>query len=424
MEKIMIKVLWIEDDLEVFKAFRETAYDYSIEFIHSDNWIDGKKLLKEQFKEISAIIFDAHCKWDKGSIADDKFLSDVLSELWELFGKADRSIPWYILSAGTMNNYGDVIGNANNRKRHDFDIEWGRADWLKTFVMSQEDNNPLLSQILKSAENQTHNIILRRHHDTFKYLGTDGNICKGARAIMFNALSALYAPEENIGFEFQGNPIRKVLEHMIRHANKIGIIPDAFFDERNNPKMADCVNFLCGGYAQHVKIRLWNPENNESFAIFPKPLSYYLQNVLYYSNNCSHSEEDEDIAYINSSYEKDLFFAMVLHLSHLIAHYGGFVDSHRDIEKNRQLSRPVPEDIAENSTAGDPIEMIEHVVEGPICIDGQRNPYIRDVQLHESYRLNAGQTYHTKQVYPNTGKYKDKYQFFASQAFLGESPQE
>ena len=110
----MIKVLWIEDDLKVYKAFRGTASLYNIEFIHADNWIDGKQLLKEQFNEISAIILDAQCKWDKNSIAEDQFLNEVMSELWELFGEVRKTIPWYILSAGTMNDYAKVIANANS----------------------------------------------------------------------------------------------------------------------------------------------------------------------------------------------------------------------------------------------------------------------------------------------------------------------
>ena len=82
----MIKVLWIEDDLKVYKAFRGTASLYNIEFIHADNWIDGKQLLKEQFNEISAIILDAQCKWDKNSIAEDKFLNEVMSEFFKQAG--------------------------------------------------------------------------------------------------------------------------------------------------------------------------------------------------------------------------------------------------------------------------------------------------------------------------------------------------
>ena len=413
----MIKVLWIEDDLKVYKAFRGTASLYNIDFIHADNWIDGKQFLKEQFNEISAIILDAQCKWDKNSIAEDKFLNEVMSELWELFGEVRKTIPWYILSAGTMNDYAKVIANANNRKRQSYDNEWGPVSWAKPAVIPQIMNNPLLNQILEVAKKQIQNIILSRHKETFKYLGTEGNLCNGSRTIMLKAFSALYAPEENIGFEFQGNPIRKVLEHMLRHANKLGIIPDEFIDDRNNPKVTDCKNFLIGEIPNYVKIQLWDPEKNEAFAIFPKPLSHYLQNVLNYVNSCSHSEEDEDIPYIINSDEKDLFFAMILHLSHLIAHYGKFVDSHRDVESNKKLSRIIPVNNTETTSASDNNNMIDYHVEGPIYIDCQGNPYIKDVLLKESYKHNANQIYHTRKVYPNTGRTKDKYKYYAPKVF-------
>lgn len=55
MVKNTIKVLWIEDDLGVYESFRNTASTYGIEFIHADNWLEGKQKLKEQFNELSAI---------------------------------------------------------------------------------------------------------------------------------------------------------------------------------------------------------------------------------------------------------------------------------------------------------------------------------------------------------------------------------
>ena len=108
---------------------------------------------------------------------------------------------------------------------------------------------------------------------------------------------------------------------------------------------------------------------------------------------------------------------MILHLSHLIAHYGKFVDEHRDIEKNKQLSRTVPTENTEMKPTGEKNDMIEYYVEGPICIDNQGNPYIKDVQLKESWKHHEGKIYHTKGVYLNTGKLKNKYKYYAPKVF-------
>lgn len=407
----IIKVLWIEDDIDVYNTFSDTASTYNISFIHADNWIDGKKLLKDQYKEISAIILDAQCKWDKDSIAEDNFIKDVLSELWELFGETRKPIPWYILSAGTMNNYADIIETANNRKRKNYDKIWGEVSWSKKIV-KEFDNNPLLTKIREVSKTLAHNIVLSRHQETFKYLGTEGNLCQAARITMLNAFLALYAPDENIGFEFKGNPMRTVLEHMFRHANKLGIIPDAFLDNHNNPIVADCKNFMIGEIPKHVKFQLWDTENNKAFSIFPSPLSDYLENVLNFGNADSHSKEEENRPYIINSDEKDLFFAMTLHLSHLICHYGRFIDSHRDIEKNKRLSRPISIDITDRTDS-----MVVHYVEGPICIDNLGKPYIKDVLLPDSYKQNAGQIYCTKKVLINTRKQKEHYKYFAPKVF-------
>lgn len=424
MERTTIKVLWIEDDLGVYESFRNPASTYGIQFIHADNWQDGKLLLKEQFNELSAIILDAQCKWEKDAPAEDRFLNDVLSELWELFGEVRRTIPWYILSAGTMNNYAGIIETANSRKRQSFDKDWGPVSWKKVEVVSKFANNPLLKQILDVAKNQSHNIILSRHKDTFKYLGTEGYLCNAARSIMLHAMSALYYPEENIGFEFQGNPIRKVIEHLFRHANKIGIIPDDFINDRKNPQMTDCMRYLIGEHPHYIKIQLWDPEKQEPFAVFPKPHYYYIQNVLNFVHSCSHSEEDEDAPYIIDSSEKDLFFAITLQLSHLIALYGKFIDDHKDVEHNKTLHRAIPEEGAEEAkhASGGRSEtvkstgsqkLIPHVVEGYV-VETDGILHIGDVclPLRKKYQ-EPGKKFRIENVLQNTQDNKDKYPYFA-----------
>lgn len=426
MKMNIIKVLWIDDDRGVYESFRNTAIvpPYGIQFIHADNWIDGKKKLKEEFNEISAIILDAQCKWDKESVAEDRFLNDVMSELWELFGEVRRTIPWYVLSAGTMKKYAEAIEAANSRKRQSYDKDWGPVSWKKTQVLAQFENNTFLMKIREVAENQSHNIILSRHHDTFKYLGTDGYLCKAARTIMLNALSALYFPEENIGFEFQGNPIRKVVEHMFRHANKIGIIPDDFLNERNNPQMTDSMKYLIGEHPKYIKIQLWDPEKQEPFAVFPKPHFYYIQNVLNFVHSCSHSEEDEDAPYIIDSCEKDLFFAITLQLSHLIAFYGKFIDEHKDVEQNKTLHRTIPEESTEevkhtSSSSSESTKstgsqkLIPHVVEGYV-VETDGVLHIGDVclPLRKKYQ-EPGKKFRIENVLQNTQDNKDKYPYFA-----------
>jgi uncharacterized protein YggL (DUF469 family) len=43
---------------------------------------------------------------------------------------------------------------------------------------------------------------------------------------MLKMLSALYYPEENLNFVYEGNPLRKVLEYIFHIANKYGLLPD------------------------------------------------------------------------------------------------------------------------------------------------------------------------------------------------------
>lgn len=86
-------------------------------------------------------------------------------------------------------------------------------------------------------------------------------------------------------------------------------------------------------------------------------------------------------------------------------------------EKNKLLSRTVPTENTEMKPAGEKNDMIEYYVEGPKCIDNQGNPYIKDVQLKESWKHHEGKINHTKGVYLNTGKLKNKYKYYAPKLF-------
>ena len=139
MDNAVYNVLWIDDaDQPNFvEGFRVFAGLRNIQFIHFENWTDAQPTLNKEFNELTAIILDANCKWDSSEQApSERFLPDVLSKLYQMFGDRHREIPWYILSAGTMTNFDQITDAVISRDRRAHEIDWGITIYLKDKTVS------------------------------------------------------------------------------------------------------------------------------------------------------------------------------------------------------------------------------------------------------------------------------------------------
>ena len=323
------KVLWIDDDYSIVDAYQTIAEEeYDIDLIHKGNWEDGKKYLIENFNEITAIILDANCKLkSEGVIEGNIFLATVTPELQRLFGERNNSIPWYILSAGRGDDF-EPITRCVTAARKEFDEDWGEAIFLKDAI-EESDENPLFKQICEVGAKQEQNIVLHRHHDTFKYLGKKDYINQEARVYMLEILTQLYHPSNTLNIKDCGTKMRKIMEHLFRHANATGILPDAFLEKKDTPNLADSMYFLCGRTANNIKMRLLDKKTNRSFTLFNESEYHLFQGVLNFANKWSHTPDEK--------LTKELCFGMALTLCHLIKSYGQFIDTHKDIKSIQQM---------------------------------------------------------------------------------------
>ena len=207
------KVLWVDDDENIVVSTKLDAEDYNLELVHFSNWEEAEISLRKHFDEYSAIILDANCKINKDSLEQEEFITAVLPSLSILFGEKRRSIPWFLLSAGTMSNFNSIVTGAKyQHSKHE--EEWGNMLYLKDVPDDDEHNSSFLFQnIQRIAKDQSFNVVLFRHREVFSYMGKDKLIDSRARKLMLRMLSALYYPEENIKYEFEGNPLRKVIEY-------------------------------------------------------------------------------------------------------------------------------------------------------------------------------------------------------------------
>ena len=336
------RVLWVDDDDAIVKGTKQDADEYGIILDHYTNWQDAEVALKNNFDDYSAIILDAYCKISPTEDIQEGFIHVVLPSLTSIFGKKNRFIPWYILSAGTMSRFSDTIKIA---AYHHQTPEWGQMEYIKDVPDDDLRNSQFLyKNIVKVAKEQANNIVLFRHNDVFAYLGKDSLIDEQARKLMLSMLGALYFPEEHTNYVYEGNPLRKVMEYIFRAANKVGLLPKECFERDDQINLLESNRYMSGMNTKHSHIRYGKAgddlEGKGGETIFPPYLGNITKNIIEFGSIDSHTNEafpytidDKDLSLTEN--EKELFFSYVLQLCHVIKFFEKFVEQHPDTSANK-----------------------------------------------------------------------------------------
>ena len=416
MEDAIYKVLWVDDDPNIVEGYRLAAGKRNIILLHALHWADAQVILEKEFDELTAIILDANCKWDSKSSISGDFLRDVLSQLNKRQGKADRYIPWYILSAGTMEKFDEVVGHAIDRERKEMEPEWGQTLYLKDQIQSSGKNNLLFDNIRKVGAKRSSNIILYRHHSAFRYLGDGSYFSSEARHIMLKVFSAMYYPEENLGYTYAGNPIRKVIEYMFRGANKWGLLPNEFFDDFGNVNIWESMQYLFGQNPSYIPLRFGNQGTKKDYSdydsVLPIPCLNLFKGILNFLNVDSHTKPTED----NEPYKinvpsKDLFFGYALQILYLISYLGNYIDSHQDVKANQAKATKLESEVKDSR--GDDLLAKYKNFTGTICQDASGNYHIDKCLLSYNGYHPVGKRATITKVDWNTKQSKDIYPLFA-----------
>lgn len=341
-ENVNYKVLWVDDDLSIIDGYAVRAEEYNLELDHASNWEEAELKLRTHFREYSAIILDANCKLKPSDrTPSEYFLGQVSVRLARIFGEKHEFIPWYVLSAGTMSNYKTVLALINTDERKEMEPDWGKLQYQKD-GSGDDDPSLLFKKIKEIAEKKTINKVLFRHAEVFKYLGA-GNLIDSiqARSYVLKMLSALYNPEENLNFEYEGNPLRKVLEHLFRTVHKYGLIPDKCI-ENDRVNLQDSSRFLAGLEIRYTssptvqKIRFGEAgdgkEGKGGDKISSSEIASGIVSILDFSNQDSHT--GEDTPYTIEEDKKEIFFGCVLYLAQAIKFFGRYIEEHPNREDN------------------------------------------------------------------------------------------
>ena len=258
--------------------------------------------------------------------------------LHRIFGEKHEFIPWYVLSAGTMKSFDVVMALINTEERQQMSSIWGELLYFKDSA-NNDSVEKLFSKIREISKDKTINKVLFRHADVFKYLGKEEYVDYAkARSYILKMLSALYNPEENLNFEYEGNPLRHVVEYLFRTANKFGILPDDLFDDKDQMVILDASRYLAG-----MTICCYDKKNKKSIKyysrirpnfqyVFREGLDDIVRDLINFSNACSHTQNDRP--YKVDEDKKEIFFGKVLHLCHVIKLFGRYLEEHMDVEEN------------------------------------------------------------------------------------------
>lgn len=445
-EDTFYKVLWVEDDLSIIQGYQITAESKDLELDVATNWEEAEKKLRINFNEYSAIILDAQCKFKKDDkVASKLFLGHASVRLSRIFGEKHKFIPWYVLSAGTMDDFSVVLELINTEERQSFNSLWGNLKYIKAAEFEIEGKKVPQEEVLfdniKRVSSMTGiNTVLFRHAEVFKYLG-EGRIFDyiKARTYMLKMLSALYYPEENLNFVYEGNPLRKVIEYIFRGANKYGLLPNDCFDTNGHIVLLDASRYMAGLEVnvydgRTIKHKVKYGEIGES--IFNQEIAMFVKNILNFSSSDSHTNEDDP--YVIEEDKKEIFFGYVLQLCHVVKWVGHYIESNPDIEVNRSKTKVISiETVATTKTKEEytekvtvkpeekPIEIpaIE-TLEGSIaniayhrCGKLACGPYCK---LDSKWSSNIGKKATIKSLEPNKGKDSKDLPYIATEIVIAE----
>lgn len=342
-----VKVLWIDNDLSIVESTQQWADNYNIELIHCKNWDEGETELRNQFDKLSAIILDANCEFHHNSVEDKSFLAFVMPRMAKLFGEKHHDLPWYVLSAGTMEDFNLVMQLVDTDDRQQHDSNWGRLLYLKDKRNEDgtTDLDALFANIRKAVKNSGDMKIRSYYSDVFNALDNSANKYDPALSdIVLEVLKQLHHPEQPPTFK----PInyfmqlRRAAEFIFRAANEHGLLPDqCLHDGKINLK--ESWRYMSGQDTKYSGVKFANGKG-----ILPRLASENLGNMMEVANNSAHTDsadvEEEDL--VGSLFEVAgawrQLCAFTLELCDLIVWLGNYMAIHNDREQNLRNIQSIP----------------------------------------------------------------------------------
>ena len=321
-------VMWIDDEWDTRgKPFIQICKkEHQIFITPFKTRKEGIADLESKLKYYDAVILDAKAyNNSEDEVANVDGLFAARERLIEL--RQIRYIPFFVFTRQPDLFDNEMFGRAVGR-------------FYKKDKLGQEK---MIADLKEEVSKSTRFQIKTFYHDAVEQLR---DISVEASEDIIDILEAMHHPERSFTPKLHFNPLRQALESVFRAANKVGVIPDAFFND-DRVIINQCFMYLIGNDAKNVGFRC-----SERIA------SYHIQNmmslIVNLGNANSHSKlsdteiQSAEAKIINEGMSsKYLVFSMALQLCEIAFWMNRYISEHPDKEDNLKKCIPLESEVKE-----------------------------------------------------------------------------
>lgn len=317
------RILWIDEEKDPI-GFIPLCRRHDIEVRQYYSWEQGRRALENQFDSFSAIVLDGRCVINSGEVPNPDFLYQVVREMEAIFAQHEESLPWYVLSSGTAPDFERTLQRVAMGGRNDHEEEWGRL-----FYRKGNDLQQLCVAIRHAVAHRKDNKVRTLYRDVFTTM--DIYFTPDAKQVMLNILKALHFPEESRDFDpvLYYTQLRRILEHLFRVCNRIGILPDEVMGLGDKVNLSNSSLYLAGREVNLGNGRIVRYRHAGQY-VFPPVVSQIVKSILVVANKNSHTVELDTLGrtviqdYYNSLHSSNFLFGYTLHLCDVIIWFGRY----------------------------------------------------------------------------------------------------
>lgn len=322
----MIKVLWLEDEIEKIEAFLDRLYINGITAIHKDTANNFIAELTANLDSYDAVILDV---MGVVNSFDEKPSSKAFSVAHQsvLSNKHKKNIPFFVLSAQLTK-----------------DENQGLKEYIgETHVYIKSKDEDRLIEDIKRAVSRQSDYILRDKYTDILTIFNENQLGSKHYERIFNLIRWVESSQEIDNSEDQLTRIRKIIEAIFHSLAKQGLVPSEI---TSNPGWLNGTSlFLANKHSAYMQVEPYvHPTVSDSI--------FRLLNII---QDGSHAEGglklrvDEYIQLNKSDY---LFKSCIYLLFDIIIWYKNLCENYPNTENNKTLWNATEKQVLEQMILG------------------------------------------------------------------------
>lgn len=317
------RILWVDEEPDRMD-FIATGQRYDLDIQQFRSWDKAKVLLENRFDSIAAIVLDGRCVVNSGEEPNPDFLYQVVREMESIFAQHEEPIPWYVLSSGDAPEFEKTLQRIAMGQRELMEDDWGRM-----YHRKDSDLQSLCLAIRHAVTKRKDHKVRTLYNDVFRTM--DAYFTPDVTQTMLDILKALHFPEENRNFDavLYYTQLRRILEHLFRAMNRLGVLPDEVMGNSDKVNLANSSLYLAGREVNLGQGRIVRFGRTGQY-VFPPVISQIVKSILVVANKNSHTVELDNQGrtviqdYYNSLHSNNFLFGYTLHLCDVLIWFGRY----------------------------------------------------------------------------------------------------